>query len=64
MIDNVSLRPKTDLKHLQNLPENEVDEFLTLLGASDFIIKPNVKKRTDFLHEYPFLEGNGNGNGS
>jgi hypothetical protein len=44
MIDNVSLRPKTDLKYLHNLPENEIDEFLALIGASDFIIKPNVKK--------------------
>jgi hypothetical protein len=30
MIDNVSLRPKTDLKFLHNLPENEIDEFLDL----------------------------------
>lgn len=48
MIDNVSLRPKKDLKYLHNLPENEVDEFLTLIGASDFIIKPNVKKELIF----------------
>ena len=25
MIDNVSLRPKKDLKYLHNLPENEID---------------------------------------
>lgn len=48
MIDNVSLRPKKDLKYLHNLPENEIDEFLTLIGASDFIIKPNVKKELIF----------------
>ncbi|SIS62398.1 Site-specific recombinase [Chryseobacterium ureilyticum] len=48
MIDNVSLRPKKDLKYLHNLPENEMDEFLTLIGASDFIIKPNVKKELIF----------------
>lgn len=48
MIDNVSLRPKKDLKYLHNLPENEVNEFLTLIGASDFIIKPNVKKELIF----------------
>ncbi|AZB26845.1 recombinase [Chryseobacterium bernardetii] len=48
MIDNVSLRPKTDLKYLHNLPENEIDEFLALIGAADFIIKPNVKKELIF----------------
>lgn len=48
MIDNVSLRPKKDLKYLHNLPENEINEFLTLIGASDFIIKPNVKKELIF----------------
>ena len=44
MIDNVSMRPKKDLKYLHNLPENEINEFLNMLGASDFIIRPNVKK--------------------
>ncbi len=48
MIDNVSLRPKKDLRYLHNLPENEIDEFLTLIGASDFIIRPNVKKELIF----------------
>ncbi|MPS65336.1 recombinase [Chryseobacterium sp.] len=48
MIDNVSLSPQKDLKFFQNLPENEVDEFLKLLGASDFIIKPVVKKELIF----------------
>lgn len=48
MIDNVSLRPKKDLTYLHNLPENEIDEFLALLGASNFITKPNVKKELIF----------------
>jgi site-specific recombinase len=48
MIDNVSLSPQKDLKYFQNLPENEVDEFLKLLNASDFIIKPLVKKELIF----------------
>ncbi|MCA6068036.1 site-specific recombinase [Chryseobacterium sp. RG1] len=48
MIDNVSLSPHKDLEFFQNLPENEVDEFLKLLEASDFIIKPLVKKELIF----------------
>ncbi|MGE8511546.1 MAG: recombinase [Chryseobacterium culicis] len=48
MIDNVSMRPKKDLKYLHNLPENEINEFLNMLGASDFIIRPNVKKELIF----------------
>ncbi|MDR4894618.1 MULTISPECIES: recombinase [unclassified Chryseobacterium] len=48
MIDNVSMRPKKDLKYLHNLPENEINEFLNILGASDFIIRPNVKKELIF----------------
>lgn len=48
MIDNISIRPKKDLNYLHNLPENEVDEFLKILGISDFIIKPRVKKELIF----------------
>ncbi|ALR30726.1 MULTISPECIES: recombinase [Chryseobacterium] len=48
MIDNVSLRPKKDLEFFHNLPENEIDDFFTLLGISDFIIRPNVKKEMLF----------------
>jgi len=48
MIDNVSLSPQKDLEFFQNLPENEVDEFLKLLEASDFITKPVVKKELIF----------------
>lgn len=48
MIDNVSLSPQKDLKFFQSLPENEVDEFLKLLEASDFITKPVVKKELIF----------------
>lgn len=48
MIDNISIRPKKDLRYLHNLPENEIDEFLDILGASDFITKPNVKKELIF----------------
>ncbi|EJL69185.1 recombinase [Chryseobacterium populi] len=48
LIDNISLRPKTDLKYLHNLPENEINEFFTILGISDFIISPKVKKELIF----------------
>lgn len=48
MIDNVSFTPKKDLEFLQNLPENEIDEFFKILGLSDFIIKPQVKKELLF----------------
>lgn len=48
MIDNVSFTPKKDIEFLQNLPENEIDEFFKILGLSDFIIKPQVKKELLF----------------
>ncbi|GAB0156839.1 site-specific recombinase [Chryseobacterium sp. Alg-005] len=48
MIDNVSLRPKKDLKFLHNLPENEIDEFLRMLDAADFIKETRVKKEMLF----------------
>ncbi len=48
MIDNVSFTPRKDLKFLQNLPENEIDELFTILGISDFIVKPEVKKELLF----------------
>lgn len=48
LIDNVSLTPKKDLEYLHNLPENEINEFLTILGISDFITKSNVKKELVF----------------
>lgn len=48
MIDNVSFTPKKDLEYLQNLPENEIDEFFRILGLSDFIIQPQVKKELLF----------------
>lgn len=48
LIDNVSFRPKTDLEYLHNIPEDEVNEFLSILGISDFIEKPNVKRELIF----------------
>lgn len=48
MIDNVSLTPKKDLSFFHNLPENELDELFRLLGISDFIISPEVKKEMLF----------------
>lgn len=48
MIDNISLTPKKDLNFLHNLPENEINEFLNILGVSDFIIKPQVKRELIF----------------
>lgn len=48
LIDNVSLRPKTDLEYLHNIPEDEVNEFLNILGISDFIEKENVKSELIF----------------
>jgi hypothetical protein len=49
MIDNVSLTPKKDLSFFHNLPENEIDELFRLLGISDFIISPEVKKEMLFF---------------
>jgi site-specific recombinase len=48
MIDNVSFSPKKDLKFFRNIPENEINEFFTILGISDFIIRPEVKKELLF----------------
>lgn len=48
MVDNISFRPKKDLEYLHNLPENEIDEFLEILGISDFIQKPKVKRELIF----------------
>jgi len=48
MVDNISFRPKKDLEYLHNLPENEMDEFLEILGISDFIQKPKVKRELIF----------------
>ncbi|SEW06688.1 Site-specific recombinase [Chryseobacterium wanjuense] len=48
MIDNVSVRPRKDLEYLHNLPENEIDELFKILGISDFIINPNIKKEMIF----------------
>ncbi|KMQ68825.1 recombinase [Chryseobacterium sp. FH2] len=48
MIDNVSVRPKKDLKYFYNLPENEINEFFTILGISDFIKNARVKNEMIF----------------
>ncbi|MCJ8155041.1 site-specific recombinase [Chryseobacterium sp. SSA4.19] len=48
MIDNVSFKPKNDLEFLHNIPEHEINEFFRLLGISDFIIMPDVKKEILF----------------
>lgn len=48
LIDNISFRPKQDLQYLHNLPENEIDEFLHILGISDFIQKRKVKRELIF----------------
>ncbi|MFP3591310.1 recombinase [Chryseobacterium sp. SIMBA_038] len=48
MVDNISLRPKADLKYLHNLPENEINELLKIFGAADFITKSKVKKEMIF----------------
>jgi site-specific recombinase len=48
MIDNVSFQPKNDLEFLHNIPEYEMNEFFRLLGISDFIITPGVKREILF----------------
>lgn len=48
LIDNVSFSPKKDLEYLHNIPEDEVNEFLSILGISDFIEKANVKSELIF----------------
>lgn len=48
MVDNISLTPKADLKYLHNLPENEINELLKILGVTDFITKAKVKREMIF----------------
>lgn len=48
LIDNVSLSPKRDLEYFHNLPENEVNELMRILGISDFIQKPVVRSELIF----------------
>ncbi|MXS70057.1 recombinase [Flavobacteriaceae bacterium W22] len=48
LIDNVSFRPKQDLEYFHNLPENEVDEMMQILGISDFIQSSKVKNELIF----------------
>ena len=48
LIDNVSFSPKKDLEYFHNIPEDEMNEFLSILGISDFIEKPNVKNELIF----------------
>lgn len=48
MIDNVSFQPKNDLEFLHNISEYEMNEFFRLLGISDFIITPGVKREILF----------------
>lgn len=48
LVDNISFRPKKDLEYLHNLPENEMDEFFQILGLTDFIQKPKVKRELIF----------------
>jgi len=48
VIDNVSFSPKKDIEYLHNIPEDEVNEFLNILGISDFIEKADVKSELIF----------------
>ncbi|MDH6254366.1 site-specific recombinase [Chryseobacterium sp. H1D6B] len=48
LIDNISITPKKDLEYFHNLPENEINEFLHILGVSDFITNNNVKRELIF----------------
>ena len=48
LIDNISFNPRKDLQYFNNLPENEVDEFLQLLDISDFIKNERVKSELIF----------------
>ena len=48
LIDNVSFRPKKDLEYLHNIPEDEINEFLNILGISNFIEKSTVKSELVF----------------
>ncbi|MBD8081157.1 recombinase [Chryseobacterium caseinilyticum] len=48
LIDNISARPKKDLEYFHNIPENELDELLQLLGISDFIRNEKVKSELIF----------------
>ncbi|SDI78327.1 Site-specific recombinase [Chryseobacterium taeanense] len=48
LIDNVSFRPKKDLEYFQNLPDNELNELMQILGIADFIKSPEVKNELVF----------------
>lgn len=48
LVDNVSVLPGRDLKFLQNIHEEDLDEFFELLNISDFIRHPFVKNELLF----------------
>lgn len=44
VISNVLVIPSRDLKYAKSIPDEEFDEFLRLINATDFITDPLVKK--------------------
>ncbi len=48
LVDYISVRPEKDLKLLQNVEDEDMDELFRLLEISDFISKKSVKKELLF----------------
>ena len=44
IVDNVSVIPSVDLKYFKQIPQEELDKFFELLGISDYITKPSVRR--------------------
>lgn len=48
LVDYISVRPGNDLQYLKDIPANEIDEFLKIIGVSDFITQERVKNELLF----------------
>lgn len=48
LVDYVSVRTQKDLEFFRNIPEEELDEMLQLLGIDQFIVNPYIKNELFF----------------
>lgn len=48
LVDYISVRPGNDLQYLKNIPDEEIDEFLEIIGISEFITQKKVKNELLF----------------
>ncbi len=44
VVENISVRPKSDLEFLRNIHEEDLDEFFRMMSIDAFIQNPSVKK--------------------